>query len=144
MESKTRKIEPCHEKNKHSASAETKAQISFAVTAKPMSAFVLATRTIQFLCFRNPKIPASSHLLCLYRWVCVGPVRKPHCLFSHDAVHVCFHYDVILTKNDMHLKRRRLPFIPIKVSFEHVREKTNYLGSDQVRHKPGYTVTETG
>ena len=24
--------------------------------------------------------------LCLYRSVCVGPVRKPHCWFSHEAV----------------------------------------------------------
>ena len=28
--------------------------------------------------------------------------------------------------------------------FEPVREKTNNLGSDQVRHKPGCTVTEDG
>ena len=27
---------------------------------------------------------------------------------------------------------------------EHVREKTNNLGSDQLRHKPGCTVTEDG
>ena len=27
---------------------------------------------------------------------------------------------------------------------EPVREKTNNLGSDQVRHKPGCTVTEKG
>ena len=30
----------------------------------------------QRLCFR-----------CLYRSVCVGPVRKPHCWFSHEAAH---------------------------------------------------------
>ena len=35
--------EPRHEKNKHFAYAKTKAQISFAVTAKLISAFVLAT-----------------------------------------------------------------------------------------------------
>ena len=31
--------------------------------------------------------------LCLYRPVCVGPVRKPHCWFSHKAAHMycaCF------------------------------------------------------
>ena len=33
----------------------------------------------------NLKLPASSHLLCLYRSMCVGPVRKPHCWFSHDV-----------------------------------------------------------
>ena len=28
--------------------------------------------------------------------------------------------------------------------FEPVREKTKNMGSDEVRHKPGYTVTEDG
>ena len=31
-----------------------------------------------------------------------------------------------------------------KPTFEYVREKTNDLGSDQVRHKPGCSVTEGG
>ena len=31
-----------------------------------------------------------------------------------------------------------------QISCEPVREKTNNLGSDQVRHKPGCTVTEDG
>ena len=30
------------------------------------------------------------------------------------------------------------------LEYEPVREKTNNLGSDQVRHKPGCTVTEDG
>ena len=30
------------------------------------------------------------------------------------------------------------------VLYEPVREKTNNLGSDQVQHKPGCTVTESG
>ena len=42
-------------------------------------------RIVQFLYFQNPKFPVFSHLLCLYRPVCVGPVRKPHCWFSHEA-----------------------------------------------------------
>ena len=52
----------------------------------------------QRLCFRysdskslfylNPKFQASSSFLCLYRLVCVGPVRKPHCWFSHEAAHM--------------------------------------------------------
>ena len=54
-----------------------------AVTAKLISAFIFATRIVQFLYFLNPKFPVSSHLLCLYSPVCVGPVRKPHCWFSH-------------------------------------------------------------
>ena len=39
-----------------------------------------------------------------------------------------------------------LPVMPAEtihiVAFEPVREKTNNLGSDQVRYKPGCTVTE--
>ena len=31
------------------------------------------------------KFQASSSFLCFYRPVCVGLVRKPHCLFSHEA-----------------------------------------------------------
>ena len=52
------------------------------------SAFVFATRIVQFLFYLNPKFQASSFLLCLYRPVCVVPVRKPHCWFSHEAAHV--------------------------------------------------------
>ena len=49
------------------------------------------------LCFRysdstiplllKSEIKASSYFLCLYMYrpVCVGPVRKPHCWFSHEA-----------------------------------------------------------
>ena len=47
--------------------------------------FVFATRIVQFLYFINPKFQASSLLLGLYRSVCVGPGRKPHCWFSHKA-----------------------------------------------------------
>ena len=53
------------------------AQISFAVTAKLISAFVFATRIVQFLFYLNPKFQASSSFLSLYRPVCVGPGRKP-------------------------------------------------------------------
>ena len=60
-------------------------QLRSAVTAKLISAFVFATRIVQFLYFINPNFPASSHLLCLYSLVCVGPVRKPHCWFSHEV-----------------------------------------------------------
>ena len=35
------------------------------------------TRIVQSLYFLNPKCQASSHLLCLYSPVCVGPGRKP-------------------------------------------------------------------
>ena len=52
-------------------------QISFAVTAKLISAFVFTTRIVQFLLFLNPKFQASSLLLLLYRSVRVRPDRKP-------------------------------------------------------------------
>ena len=38
-------------------------QISFAVTAKLISAFVFAKQIVQFLYFRNLKFPASNHPL---------------------------------------------------------------------------------
>ena len=38
--------------------------------------------------FLNPKFQASGHLLCLYSPVCVGPVRKPNCWFSHEVAHM--------------------------------------------------------
>ena len=63
--------------NRLFAYAKTKTQISFAVTAKLISAFVYATRIVQFLYFLNPKFQASSYLLWLYSPVCVGPGRKP-------------------------------------------------------------------
>ena len=70
----------CHNLNKHMsqvyqeqmsrimryqrlAYAKTKTQISFAVTAKLISAFVFATYTVQSLYFLNPKFQASSLLL---------------------------------------------------------------------------------
>ena len=62
------------------------------VTAKLISAFVFATRIVQFPFYLNPKFQASSSFLCFYRPICVGPVRKPHCWFSHEAAHFlhCF------------------------------------------------------
>ena len=60
-------------------------QISFAVTAKLISAFVFAKRIVQSLFYLYPKFQASSIFLCLCSSVCVGPVQKPHCWFSHEA-----------------------------------------------------------
>ena len=45
------------------AHAKTKAQISFAVTSKLISAFVFATQIVQFLFFLYPKFQPSSLLL---------------------------------------------------------------------------------
>ena len=50
--------------------------------------FVFATRIVQFLFYLNPIFQTSSSFLCLYRPVCVGPVRKPHCWLSHEAAHL--------------------------------------------------------
>ena len=47
-----------------------------------------ASRIVQFLFYLNLKFQASSSFLRLYRPVCVGPVRKPHCWFSHEAAHI--------------------------------------------------------
>ena len=43
---------------------------------------------IPLLAYLKPKFQASSSFLCLYRPVCVGPVRKPHCWFSHEAAQI--------------------------------------------------------
>ena len=59
---------------------EKKAQISFTVTAKLISAFVFATRIVQSLYFLNMKFHASNCLLLLCSPVCVGPGW-----FSHEA-----------------------------------------------------------
>ena len=48
---------------KQFAYAKTKAQISCAVTAQLISAFVFATRIVQSLLFLNPKFQASNMLL---------------------------------------------------------------------------------
>ena len=64
------------------AYAKTKAQISFDINAKLISAFVFATRIVQFLFFRNPKFQASNHFLRRYRLVCVRPGQKPEDRFS--------------------------------------------------------------
>ena len=63
--------------NRLFAFAKTKTQISFAVTAKLISAFVFATQIVQFLFYLNPKFQASSYILWLHSPVCVGPGRKP-------------------------------------------------------------------
>ena len=66
-----------HEKTRFFAYAKTKTQISFAVTAKLIIAFVFATQIVQSLYYLNPKFQASNHLLSQYSLVCVGPGRKP-------------------------------------------------------------------
>ena len=57
--------------------AKTKLQISCAVAAQLIRAFVFATQIVLSLFFLNPKFQASSYLLWLHSPVCVGPGRKP-------------------------------------------------------------------
>ena len=82
--------EPPRGKTNNLHMRQTKTQISFAVTAKLIITFVFATRIVLFLFYLNPKFQASSSFLCLYRSVCVGPVRKPHCWFSHGAAQITY------------------------------------------------------
>ena len=69
--------EPRHEKTGFLHMRKKKSQISFAVTAKMISAFVFATLIEQSLCFLNIKFQASSHIVWFYSLVCAGPGRTP-------------------------------------------------------------------
>ena len=60
-------------------------------TAILISAFIFASRIVQFLYFLNPKFPASNDLLLLYSPVCVRPGRNPNCWFSHAKVQYIEH-----------------------------------------------------
>ena len=68
------------------AYAKTKAQITCAVTAQLISAFVLATRIVQFIFYLYPNLQASGSFLRLYIPICVEPGRIPRRLvFSHHG-----------------------------------------------------------
>ena len=71
-------FEPCYEKTGilHFMRKQ-KTQISCAVTAQLISAFVFAIRIVQSLYYLNPNFQAAKHLLWLYSPVCVGPGLKP-------------------------------------------------------------------
>ena len=125
------------------ANAKTKAQISFAVTAKLISAFVFATRIVKSLFFLNPKFQASSYLLLLYRPVCVRHGRKcRRPVFSqpgsfitgkvtlhktsgcHDCattVHCKNQYDTVPCNCHWHTQRRHLDTYKVEIN---VRRKT--------------------
>ena len=72
---------------------------------KLISAFVFATRIVQFLYFLNPKFLAYSRLLCLYSSVCVVPVWKPHCRFSHGVA------EILLCVTENGVRGRSVPVI---------------------------------
>ena len=74
-------------KKKIFAYAKTKTQISCAVTAQLISAFVFATQIVQYLLSLNPNFQASSVFLRLYKLVYVVPSRKPEDRFSQVAAH---------------------------------------------------------
>ena len=75
--------------NQRSAYAKTKTQISFAVAAKLISAFVFATLIVQYLFFLNTKFQASSRLQWLHTaWFVSDLVRNHIVGFSHVAAHV--------------------------------------------------------
>ena len=70
------------------AYAKTKTQISFAVTAKLISAFVFATRIVQSLFFLNPKFkPLAMFCSCTARFVSdLG--GNPEDRFSDDEAQI--------------------------------------------------------
>ena len=69
-------FQPHYEKTRFLPKAKSKVQISCAVTAQLISTFDFATQIVQFLFFLNPKFPASSLFLRLYRPVLFRPVGK--------------------------------------------------------------------
>ena len=72
------------------ANVKTKVQISFAITAKLISAFVFTTWIVKFLFLINPKFQASIHLLMLHRPVCVGYGLKLEDRFCFVTFHIIF------------------------------------------------------
>ena len=69
-------LEPPHGLTNNLHMPKQKTQISFAVTAKLISAFVFAKRIVQSPVYLYPKFQASRSFLCLYRSVCVGPIQN--------------------------------------------------------------------
>ena len=121
------------------AYAKTKAQTSFTVIAKLISAFVFATWIVLSLSFLNPKFQISSPLLCLYSSVCVRPGRKPRRpVFSRRGSYVKIIVQLFV------LVVRHLSFANKFEKFEPSREKTNNVVSEKVLHKPCCTVTQGG
>ena len=59
-------------------------QYAYVKTKTQISAIGFSSQIVQFLYFLNPKVQASSFLLCFNSLVCVGPGRNPNCWFSHS------------------------------------------------------------
>ena len=81
--------------------AKTKTQISCAVTAQLISAFVFAIQIVQSLYYLNTKFQASSHLLWLYSPVCVGPGRKPERPVFSQRGSFCYQTDLDVIVKDI-------------------------------------------
>ena len=97
-------FEPPHEKNH----AKTKAQISVAVTAILISAFVFATRIVQFLDFLNPEFSASLSIFCDFTARFVLDLIGYHInlLVFHEAAHIMLDVCVfvMLYRGSYHMK----------------------------------------
>ena len=94
--------------NRIFAYAKTKAQISFAVTAKLISAFVFATRIVQFFFFLSPKFQASF-CDCTGR-VVLDLVGNPEDRFSRDSAHIYTLYKLYI-----HLHLLQASFVSKKI-----------------------------
>ena len=99
---------------------------------------VFATSIVQFLFFTSLKFPASSHLLCLYSSICVGPVWKPHCCGSKNTITVC---KTLIQYNYVGQTDILKAFIQC-MSCD--ARKPVFRVSDQAQHRLACTVTETG
>ena len=58
-------------------------------------------------CYSDSTVPlllkSSSSFLCLYRLVCVGPIRKPHCWFSHEAAQMLKYLQTEIANDELFL-----------------------------------------
>ena len=113
-------------RRKQSSRSASRLQISFAVTAKLISAFVFGTRKVHFLFFLNPKFQASTRLLCFYSPGCVGHVWKPHCWFSHEAAHILAELgNITYSKQDPYhnlIKVMKCHFTAMKCASKHAQQ----------------------
>ena len=113
------------------AYAKAKTQISFAVTAKLISAFVFATQIVQSLYFLNTKFQTSSHIVWPYSLVCSGPGRNPRRpVFSQRGSFNRIVYAAV-TKKRISLRMRRTIEIEICAS---IREN-DMIGQGMAKEK---------
>ena len=62
---------------------------------------VFSILILQCIYYLHPNFPDSSHLLCLYRPVCVGPVQNNNCYFNDfNVYHFIFYSRFILEVSD--------------------------------------------